>query len=194
MGDLKPDVVSKLWKHMAAFFGAQVTSKGSAVEMQAASVVLGRMGIVDREDFMSRFATTVGRHVYIPFVPGEAEPTWSLLAQAETCVHEMHHIIQYQKLGAIMFYYQYVCSRARRATLEAEAYRTNVEMRYRLTGELRDTDSLAELLRSYGVRDIDVEVAKKVLRSSVPTIRAGGVTSLACKVATDFLRREGAIA
>jgi len=193
MAELTSDLVRRFWHHMAARFRAQIVPKASAAEMQIVSELLNRMGIADKDDFMRRFATTIGRRIYLPFAPGDVSPGWGLLSQVETCVHECHHIVQYDSLGPPMFVYQYVVSKARRALLEAQAYRTNLEMRFRLTGQMLDPASLAASLRSYDVSEADVLVATRILAAAVPTIRAGGVMGPACSEAQRWLRSNGGL-
>lgn len=191
MNSLTSELVRNLYAFMAQRFGAQVVAKGGSVEMKAVSLLLDRMGIADQDDFMQRFATTIGHRIYVPFEPGSPTGPWSLLAQATTCVHECHHVWQYDQLGPAMFAYQYVIVPARRTLLEVQAYRTNMEVEYRLTGKMHDPIALANLLRSYAVSESDVMVAERMLKASVPTIRAGGITSRASQAALAWLKERG---
>ncbi len=193
MVSLTREQVVGLYAHMMQAFRAALINKRSAAEMALVSVLLGRLGIVDRQAFMQRFATTVGRRIYVPFTPGVATADWSLNSQAVVCVHECHHVHQWDRLGPAMFTYQYVASKARRTLLEVEAYRTSMEVRWRLDGVMPDPARLASSLRSYGVSEADVMVAERMLRASVPTVRAGGITSPATKAAVDWLKSKGVL-
>ena len=184
---LTADQVRGLWAHMAKRYRARVIHKATAAEMLVLSRFLDRIGVADEQDFMRRFATTIGRWIYVPFTPGERTQTWSLLEQAVVCVHECHHIHQYDKFGPFLFGWQYVMSTARRTLLEVEAYRCNMEMHWALERRLVPPEQLAAHLRAYGVTDEDVRNAERMLRSASRTVQQGGIASPASRDALAYL-------
>lgn len=193
MSSLTSAAVEALWAYMLKRFNASVADKQSSFQMQAVATFLAAIGVVDRTAFLQQYATTLGRRIYIPFVPGQPRGNWSLRAQVIVCAHECHHVHQYETLGGAMFSYQYVASRARRTLLEVEAYRVSMELEHALGGHLSAPGELAVKLKAYGVKDADVAVATKMLTASERTVRAGGLTSPASKAAIDWLKAQGIV-
>ena len=72
-------------------------------------------------------------------------------------------IIGVDRDGAFAFALRYLTSRAARAAYEADAYRCNLELHHWHTGTIRSPRELAERLRSYGVRQADIDVAETTL-------------------------------
>lgn len=188
MSEPTPDQARAFFRHLLDAFGATVVDKRSALEMQAVGGLLGQLGIVDRAAFLGHFATTVGRRIYVPFDVGVPSEGWSLWAQMMVCAHECQHVVQYDRLGAARFAWQYLGSTAARARLEAEAYRCQLELHFWRTGQLLAPHALASLLKSYGVTDADVQVAETILRLSGESVRRGAVINRASAVALDWLK------
>lgn len=193
MNDLTPSLVRDFWSHMTGRFKASVVNKNSSLEMRAIATFLSLIKVANREAFLRSFATTVGRKIYVPFDIGTPIDGWSLWGQVTVCVHECHHVHQYDKLGAVMFNWQYLMSTARRALIEAEAYRCNMEIYWARTGQILSPATLAAQLKSYAVTDADVAVVERILSSSAVTIQQGGIASPASKEALVWLRQQGVV-
>lgn len=187
MSGLTAALVCEFWQYMMHRYNASVIDKRSASEMQAVSLLLGKLGIVDGESFLRHFATTIGHRIYIPFEIGLATADWSLWGQLIVCAHECQHIVQYDELGPIKFAWQYVAKTAGRARLEAEAYRCQLELHFWRTGQLLSAHELASSLKSYGVTDADVQVAETILRMSGESVRRGAVINPTSRAAIDWL-------
>lgn len=72
----------------------------------------------------------------------------------------------------------------------ADAYRCNLELHHWHTGQLPSPRELAERLRSYGVRDADIDVAETTLIAAARTVKAGGIITPAAKFAIAWLREH----
>lgn len=184
------DDVREFWKVMSEKWDTKRIDKDSADEMKLVSEVLNLLGIVNRQDFMRRFTTTVGNRIYTPFKPGEPSPNWSLWSQIVVCVHEHHHVFQDRAAGGLGFEWSYLTNPAQRAQYEAEAYRTNMVLEWRYQGRMPDPRALAALLWHYGCSQADIDVAAKLLALSIPSIKAGAIASDVCRWACDWLNRR----
>ena len=184
-----PEQVRGLWAYMRGRYGTGVITKSSAAEMRLVAWFLERIDVLDAEDFLARFTTTIGRRIYVPFTPGTPSPGHSLWSQLATCVHEHQHVEQLEREG-LRFMVRYLASRSARAAYEADAYRTSLELGFWHTGVLPSPRDLAERLRSYGVREADVDVAETTLIAAARTVKAGGVITPASEVALGWLRQH----
>lgn len=168
-------LVRRFYAHMLSVFDARLLDKRSAGDMRVVAGLLRAMGIVERDEFLQRYATTIGHRIYVPFEPGTPSGDWSLWKQMTVLVYECEHVHQWDRLGSLRFSWQYLTSRASRARLEAEAYRSQMEMEWWRYRRLLDPRSLAALLVHYGVEDADVKVAEVALRASAEAVRRGAV-------------------
>lgn len=187
MSEPTPEVARAFVAHMAQTFSAVISPKKNAIEMLAVASALSRMGVLDRQDFLANYATTLGRRVYLPFTPGEASGVWNLWAQMVTFTHECQHVVQYDRLGALRFGRDYLASSSGRAKLEAEAYRTNLELHHWRFGVVSDAHLLASGLRSYGCNDADIAFADQYLRLSGASVAAGAVINRSTRTALEWL-------
>jgi hypothetical protein len=185
-----PAHVTALWDAMRARYGTRIVDKSSAAEMKLVGWFLERIGVLDQATFLERFTTTIGRRIYVPFTPGTPTPRHSLWSQLVICVHEHQHVEQLVRDGAVTFSLRYLASPAARAAYEADAYRCNLELHHWHTGQLPSPRELAERLRSYGVRDADIDVAETTLIAAARTVKAGGVITPAAKFAIAWLREH----
>lgn len=182
--------VTTFWDAMQARYGTRIIDKSSAAEMRLVGWFLERIGVLDAATFLERFTTTIGRRIYVPFTPGTPTSRHSLWSQMVICVHEHQHVEQQDRGGSFAFAFRYLTSRAARAAYEADAYRCNLELHHWHTGSIRSPRELAERLRSYGVRDADIDVAETTLVAAARTVKAGGLITPASKVAVAWLRQH----
>jgi hypothetical protein len=172
---------------MAREFGTRVVSKKDALEMRAAAVALDAMGVANKSDFLARFATTVGRRIYLPFTVGEPGAGWDLWEQIRTCAHEHEHVVQLDRDGTMRFSYRYLRSDAHRAQYEAEARTTELELHFWRFGSLPRLDDLVDGLASYSVGRSDIAAALTTLRSNAQAIRRGAILTGAGRTAIRWL-------
>lgn len=185
--NLTPDIVKAFWEHMQSTYDSTVKDKRTALEMKLASVFLDALGITDREAFMNNYATTIGRTIYIPFTIGGSE--WPLLNQTLVCAHEHLHVVQYDDEGEIM-QSKYLANTADRAHYEIQAYRTNLELRWWLEGDMGDIGRIANnLKKNYGCNDNDVKVALKSLQLMARSVADGQVETVTGQEAIAWFER-----
>jgi hypothetical protein len=185
---LAPGEVRGLWAHMADHFGTKVVDKRSALEMRLVARFLDAIGVLDRNDFLDGYATTIGRRIYLPFDVGVGDEA-ELWHQILLCVHEHQHVVQHDRRG-IRYEIGYLTDRTERARLEAEAYRCDLELSHWRWGTLPDARELAEKLGSYGCRPTDIDLAERMLRIWSVPIRHGAVLGEASQVAVAWLNEH----
>lgn len=184
--ELTSELVKDFWKHMSNVYGSKIVTKKDSNFMKAVGSFLGLMKIQDKEKFMNRYTTTIGKTIYVNFDIGGTTDKKVLAEQNSICVHEHQHVIQYKKDG-FKFMFDYLFKHEQRAKLEAEAYSTNLEMYYWYTGKILDIKKLAVKLLNYDCDAIDVSVMEVILRANALTIQHGGIISEASKEAINWL-------
>ena len=184
--DVQPEEVWAFWRFMQDHFRTSVINKSSALEMQLVARALNALGIQSRERFLKNFTTTIGRRIYTPFEVGSPKGGWDLWQQIVICVHEHQHIVQHDREG-LSYEISYLADRASRARWEAEAYRSNLELQFWRTGTTPSAQQTASVLKDYGCRPEDIEVAAKSLALSAVSVRKGAVINEATHVALGWL-------
>ena len=101
-------------------------------------------------------------------------------------MHEHQHVVQHDREG-LAYEVSYLADRAARARWEAEAYRSNLEMQFWRTGTTPAAQRTASVLKDYGCRDEDIEVAAKSLALSALSVKKGAVINEATHVALGWL-------
>jgi hypothetical protein len=185
-----PDEVRGLWAHMTERFGCRVINKGDAAEMKVVAAVLGQLGILNADDFLKHYATTIGARIYLPFEIGVPTGDWNLWMQVIVAAHECQHAFRSQQMGLLTYGARYLTSSSQRALFEVEAYRASLEMEWWRSLTMPDPGQVAEHLRGYGVSDADVQVATTALRMAAATIKRGGVINQASSVAIAWLEQH----
>ena len=183
----RAEIVRAFYRFMKANYATSLIDKRNAGEMQLVGGLLGQLGIVDKNAFLQKYATTIGHRLYVPFDPGVPTNDWDLWGQITVCVHEHQHVVQYDALGPIRFAWQYITSSAARARFEAEAYRCQLEMHWWRTRTILPPHELAALLRNYGVKEVDVGVAETAHSVSAESVRQGAIINPTSRVAIGWL-------
>ena len=182
-----PDDVRTFWQAMTSKWDTRRIDKANAADMKAVGEVLHMLGILNKQDFLKRFTTTIGNRIYTPFEPGVPTPEWQLWSQITVAVHEHHHVQQDRLAGGLAYEWNYLTNSAQRAHYEAEAYRTNMVMDWRYQGRMLNPRALAGVLANYGCTATDIAVVEKMLATSIPSIKAGAMASDVCRWATTWL-------
>lgn len=180
--------VKAFWAYMCKKYNCTVIDKKSADEMKIVAWFLDLMDITDDSEFLDKYATTIGRRIYVPFEIGKGN-YWQLLQQVAVCVHECQHVVQYSR-DKSKFVFSYLYSDAARTHYETDAMRCNMEMYWFFTSRLLSASSLANKLRYYGVGSADRRVAKKHLVISGEVVKRGGVVMGPSKVAIKWWKRR----
>jgi hypothetical protein len=177
--NLTPELVKSYWEYMTRKHRTEVRYKTDAEEMKSLADLLSVMGVLDPTDFMTRFATTIGRTIYLPFQIGDAS-SFSLWSQIEIGAHEHQHVVQLDS-DPNFFSTNYVLDPTKRAHYEAEAYRVSMTMNFWATGCAPQPDMYVESLKHYGIDEKGIDFAREYLRLSRPTILTHGIPDQAAK-------------
>lgn len=188
---ITPQVVVDLYGYMRGVYGTRVVQKGDSAAMQSAGWALDLMGIHDAKTFMSKYATTIGHTIYLPYEIGKTDDSAVLAKQIATCVHEHQHVVQYDA-GGWRWQVAYLTDSTARARYEAEAYATNLELAYWYNKAKLDPVALAEKLVAYGCRAADVAVAKQHLQAAAFIAWRGGVAHEPSRRAIAWLETHAA--
>ncbi len=179
-------------EHMLASFGAELHVKGDDLAMAAVAEVfdVGRLfglALPSGKEFSRRFATTIGREIFVPSEILSGDPA----ALFEIVTHESQHVAQFNRLGFAMPWL-YASQGEARAAYEANAYGAGLSVRHATTGGLpaTDADLAPSLVTSYHLDEGDVSLAVDMLRSLASSADSGIVTTEAARVALDWLRTE----
>jgi hypothetical protein len=148
----------------------RVAAKQTSRAMLACASVLAVLG-TSREEFLSRFCTTVGDTCYVPFRPGVPEPGWGLASQMCVLVHEYEHVRQHRD-RPMWFWVRYLTSARARLDYEIAAYWTHMQMAAglkKLTGTSWNREAFllwleTQLIEQYRCRPQHVHDAVAVLR------------------------------
>lgn len=170
--DPTPQTTVEFWRRMQQHFGTKVVQKPDSPLMKASGRGLQRLGIMSSDTFMTQYTTVLHNTIYPWFIVGQGD-TEALWRQIEVCIHEHQHVVQFRRMSMPLYALAYGGSTRKRALLEAEAYCCNLEMRHWRTGELISTQTLADLLLSYGCKRSDVQAAKEVYDACHLRLKAG---------------------
>ena len=181
--------VKDLWLYMTSHYGTTTINKTTSSEAQAIAKLLDLLGITDEASFKTKFVTTIGTKIYLPFEIGdENDPNgWTLWSQVEICAHEHQHVVQANTMGLVQFAEYYLLSKAGRSICEAEAYTVSVGMFAWHYGVMPDLDVYAEYMDSYGVDAADINYVDKHLRLASPALLQGAMPPEAGIVAQRWL-------
>ena len=75
-----PETVSLFWTYMSQRFNTKIVQKGNSAEMKAVAQFLDLIGVLNKDVFLTNYATTIGTNIYIPFTPGVAIRNWDLFS------------------------------------------------------------------------------------------------------------------
>jgi len=182
-----PELVKDFWKHMTGVYNAEVVDKRDSALMNLIADGLSALGVTDKQAFLTRFTTTIGRRIYTPFEVGVETSLHSLWGQMVICPHECQHVAQLDEIGELQFEARYLISSMARAEFEVAGYRCNLEMDHWRYGKIVDVHELAGRLRGYGCSSAEISVAERMLSIAALTVNAGGVVSEAFSVAKLWL-------
>lgn len=158
MSDLTPDLVREFYRVGCARYGAHTHSKTDCVLMKATAGFLDLIGILNKDDFLTSFTTTLQDNIYIPFDVGVENDHYGLWDQVVILVHELVHVTQYDK-NKIGFLVEYAVNKTARAHFEAQAYGADLEMHIWRYGEPYNIRQRAALLSNYGLGKDYIELA-----------------------------------
>lgn len=185
--EITPELVKNLWKYMSNMYGSKIISKKDSSFMNVIGWALGVMGIQDKDKFMSRYTTTIGNTIYVPFEIGVEGEFHSLYSQIVICVHEHQHIQQSKVMGSMNYNVSYLLNKDERTRLEAEAYRSSLELSWYYFKNIPNTRMVAETLLNYGLNNSHVNTCQAALDSASRSVKAGLVLNQATRVGLSVL-------
>lgn len=159
---LTPEKITELEKGIAKKFGARIKD-----DTEAAYQILE--GLAETFSDLEDPAITSGLNCYIPrrLVAGTLRRLWCIC-------HEVCHVLQFKKLRG-RFFAQYFFKKERRTKMEVEAYKVSMEAEHITTGKVvhYTPDRIVDILKGYGIRRIDLFVARRTLDKRYRHVLAG---------------------
>lgn len=187
--DLTPALTRRFWRAMSERYGTRVVPKKRSPLMHLVGAGLGLIRVMSYRRFMERYTTVVAGRIYPWFAIGEGDQE-ALWYQIVVCVHEHQHVIQARRDGLSGFHLPYLLSARRRALIEAEAYRCNMEMNWWKNGRFREPSDLAGRLAEYGCGQEAVDAARRYLQRAADRVRRGDIANEASRFAIDWLEKR----
>ncbi len=190
MAQLTPKTVRALWSFLQRRYRSEVVDKRRAPEMWVAAWFVKRFAKIPADVFMSRYATTIGRRIYVPFTIGQPTGGFDLWTQVVLAVHEHQHVEQVKRHGWFRFVLRYLMSSRARAMFEADAYRTALELEHWRSGRIPSPAHYARKLGDYGASADDIRAAEQILISTARSIKRGAIITPAAKIAIAWLNEH----
>jgi hypothetical protein len=190
MEKLTPEIVQRLWAHMAWRYGAKVVQKSTASEMKIIGRLLSLVSPISYQQFMAGYVTTVKNKIYVPFKIGTDTQQWSLWDQVFICAHEFGHVHQWHVDG-YAFWLRYLFSSAKRAGYEAEANKATFDVYFDQMHEMPNIQKVAQSLAYYGCTDLDISVTLKSYRMVCAILASGGTLTKIGRYVIRFLHENG---
>ena len=190
MSEITPAQVRDYYAFMADQYRVTLVQTADSTLMAVIAKALSVMGVLDQAAFLTRFTTTVGATIYLPFTPGIATADYDLWWQVATLAHECQHVVQYRRSGAAEFAWAYLTQHSARATYEVEAYTANLELYWWRYRQLIPPATLAGYLTSYACTPTDIQVATKQLALRAVSVQHGAIVTDTVKVALGWLNQH----
>lgn len=159
---------------LMGWVGGKIVDKPTSLEMQIAAFVLDKaLGILNAEDFLKRFSTTIANVVYLA---RNLDPVQLVF----TLSHEAQHIRQWQE-HPFTFVIIYVQSEGR-AALEGESYTTTAECYWIFYGKKRipEPETLAKSIPvAYGLSQGESKTAYTMIEQGISgCVDSGPITTV----------------
>jgi hypothetical protein len=144
------------------------------------------MGIEQPQEWLDRFAVTLGPYICVPWTPGEGSQK-ALKRQLVVLAHECGHVEQWRR-NPLGFAFNYATSDTFRGHAEAECLQTNLEVGFALNGKTPSINYLVKTLLEWYFISPEVGLtAKKNLTMYAKIVEHGAVGTAAGKAAIKFL-------
>ena len=190
MNEPTPDLVRRFHVFLLGLIGAHSFDKRTAPGMRVMAFVLGRLRVVDREQFLEQQPTTVCRRIYLPFEPGVPSNSWPLWRQMVALVRESQKVLRNRQQGCLWGGWRWLTHEQERIQREIEGFLCHLEMhlwRYRELPSLKD---LTRALQKYEGRPFLMEFSEAMLQVAGESVRQGAVISDAGRIALPWLTRN----
>jgi len=177
---VRGNMVKATYMLVANQYGAKIEEKAESILMKGAGYALKLMGVMDVNDFLKRFTTTIKNVIYVPFKVGVNED-YALVRQLGVLVHEIEHVKQYYDEKE-MFMLKYLADSGERAYYEGMAQGAAMEFHIRSghwgSGDRLDKNiedyieySKDKLVKYYLCDKEDVEATDGILRSTAVMVK-----------------------
>jgi len=190
ISQITPELVQQFWKDALKEYDAKSVDKDDSDFMKSIATFLDAIKVLDKEDFMKQFTTTIFKTIYRPFKIGDTA-NYDLWSQITVLVHELTHVLQF-KADEVGFTVGYIVNKSSRAAFEADAYGADLEMHYWMYGKLYNIKARAANLKYYGLQQEHIDFAASVLESIGTTItKSDAAVSEVAAWAMDWLEAHG---
>jgi len=186
--DLTTDeMLADLEAYLCRRFKVQVTEKGDSAIMRGVAAVFGvasmlGVNVPSSEEFLTRFATTLGPVVFLPSGLPKGKRRLLLL------LHEIGHGAGFWE-EPLFYPRAYVQSGEKRAAYEAQAERGRIEGAWLLYGELPTAEAVHGFMQhGYAVDAPDVTLAQQLVDVAATAADSGVVSSPVGLAVRDWLR------
>jgi len=177
------DLVKAFYKYMLNRFDVTLVTKESH-EIRIIRNILRLMRIKAIESFLDNCGFAFGDDdalVYMPFRVGEFSTSGEGMVQIASLCHELQHIHQNRTEGGNQI--KYLMRRGHRAFQEAEAIHVEMELWHWWRPKLGfNIVSVAQRLKFYMLRPVDIEVVKKQLTMAKRDVERGMIVHQVSKV------------
>jgi hypothetical protein len=177
---------------MCRRYKLKVRDKRRSKLMQTLGTLLELKGGIDKEVFMSRFATIIDDTLYMNRKIGSGRrKDWQ--KQIATCPHEINHAVDARRhpQGTTGFFWDYGLYSRKRALYEAKGYSSQLIFHYWWTGNMMDTKRLADILKKYQCNKGDRRAAQRYLNKVKRILLKGGVPGKHNRDGITWLVRNG---
>jgi hypothetical protein len=185
MSDWTPTQIVALYDEFQRAFGSRYASK-AADEMKLAAQFLERIGVLDAQQFLDDFCTTIGETIYLPYTPGVASERWPLKLQAKIALHEHVHVAQFRAGGWVYFGMGYLLR------FEAEAFASEWDYDQWREGSVPEGHVILGRmgsLRHYGVSPPEMPTVFQLARQYGAAVHLGVASSAAAARGVEILER-----
>lgn len=166
-------VASELVVMFAAALSSQnilIVDKADSVMMHRAASLLDAAGVIQDDNFMHNYASTIGEVIFVPFQPGIERGVWDLDNQLAVLAHEARHVEQWRSRGGMAMTATYATSSGR-VMIEGDAYTIQMLVSILLCMDIWDLDHASRLMRNYAVRPSDELSFEALLLSRLGSFR-----------------------
>ncbi len=163
--------VKDFYKIMSKKYECDIVDKDDNIMMEGISYFLDGIGIMDKEEFLNNFTTTIFDNIYVPFEIGNATEC-SLNTQISILIHELVHVRQFNE-SKIKMPIAYLINSADRAMYESEAWSANIEFLYKRGYTIKEShlDHYSKKFKKYGGNSKDILVIKNKMKSDLAMIQ-----------------------
>ncbi len=174
--NLTPKLVKAFYVAIAKQYDIEFVDRRDSTLMKMIGTFLDGIGILDKEDFLNNFTTTIGSYVYINYTPGDTSTGHSLAGQIETALHEAVHVCDFDD-DPVGFMVRYLVDKSARTEYECRAYAAGLEWQWKTTGGSYDITLRAQSLLSYGLKQEHCDFMRQYLEIQDDVFRQGGAVS-----------------